>query len=153
MSTKLGFSDISSWLDWFFFNYVFNVTEAKLIAFSFFLFFFWHLTRWYMFWVTPFLMLSSIIWLRWSWPYFSTVKFLLVISKYLGGGFPGGSVVDLGSILWLGRCPGGGHGNPLLYSCLGNPMEQRSLAGYGWWGGKEVDTTEVTEWQPDSEIK
>ena len=40
MSIKLGFSDISLWLDWFFFNYVFNVTEAKLIAFSFFLSFF-----------------------------------------------------------------------------------------------------------------
>ena len=41
-------------------------------------------------------------------------------------GFPGGSdgkestcnVGDLGSIPELGRSPGGGHGNPLQYSCL-----------------------------------
>ena len=30
---------------------------------------------------------------------------------------------DLGSILWSGRCPSGGHGNPLQYSCLENPMD------------------------------
>ena len=31
---------------------------------------------------------------------------------------------DQGSILGSGRCPGGGHGNPLQYSCLGNPMDR-----------------------------
>ena len=30
-----------------------------------------------------------------------------------------------------GRSPGGGQGNPLRYSCLENPMDKRSLAGYG----------------------
>ena len=40
------------------------------------------------------------------------------------------SVVDLGSILGLGRSPGGGHDNPLQYSCLENPHGERSLAGY-----------------------
>jgi len=47
-------------------------------------------------------------------------------------GFPGGSdgkesacnVGDLGSILGLGRSPGGGHGNPLQYSCLENPHDR-----------------------------
>ena len=34
---------------------------------------------------------------------------------------------DLGSIPGLGRSPGGGHGNPLQYSCLENPM------GRGAW--------------------
>ena len=29
-----------------------------------------------------------------------------------------------GSILGLGRYPGGGHGNPLQYSCLENPMDR-----------------------------
>ena len=29
-----------------------------------------------------------------------------------------------GSILGLERSPGGGHVNPLLYSCLGNPMDR-----------------------------
>jgi len=47
-------------------------------------------------------------------------------------GFPGGSdgkesacnVGYLGSIPGLGRSPGGGHGNPLYYSCLKNPMDR-----------------------------
>ena len=38
------------------------------------------------------------------------------------------SAGDLGSIPGLGRSPGGGHGNPLHYSCLENPHGQRSLA-------------------------
>ena len=46
-------------------------------------------------------------------------------------GFPGGSVAKnkpanaggLGSIPGLGRSPGGGHSNPLQYSCLENPMD------------------------------
>ena len=50
-------------------------------------------------------------------------------------GFPGGSAVkksachtgdagDAGSILGLGRFPGGGNANPLQYSCLGNPTDR-----------------------------
>ena len=31
-----------------------------------------------------------------------------------------------GSILGLGRSPGGGHGNPLQYSCLENSMDRRA---------------------------
>ena len=46
--------------------------------------------------------------------------------------FPGGSEVknppanagDVGSIPGSGRSPGGGHGNPLQYSCLENPMDR-----------------------------
>ena len=52
-------------------------------------------------------------------------------------GFPGGSGVknapanggdirDTGSIPGLGRSPGGGHGNPVQYSCLENPMDRGS---------------------------
>ena len=41
--------------------------------------------------------------------------------------------------------PGGGHGNPLWYSCLENPMERMSLAGYSPWGHTESDMTEVTQ--------
>ena len=33
---------------------------------------------------------------------------------------------DLSSIPALGRSPGGGHGNPLQYSCLENPMDRRA---------------------------
>ena len=47
-------------------------------------------------------------------------------------GFPGGSdgkestcnVRDLGSVSGLGRSPGGGHDNPLQYSCLENSMDR-----------------------------
>ena len=46
-------------------------------------------------------------------------------------GFPGGSAVknppanagDMGLIPGLGRFSGEGNGNPLQYSCLGNPMD------------------------------
>ena len=31
---------------------------------------------------------------------------------------------DPGSILGSGRSPGGGHGNPLQYSCLDNPIDR-----------------------------
>ena len=54
------------------------------------------------------------------------------------------NVGDLGSIPGLGRPPGGGHGNPLQYSCLENPHGQRILVGYGSWGRKESDMTEQT---------
>ena len=33
-----------------------------------------------------------------------------------------GDTKDAGSISGLGKSPGGGHGNPLQYSCLENPM-------------------------------
>ena len=47
-------------------------------------------------------------------------------------GFPHGSdgkesacnAGDLGTIPGSGRSPGGGHGNPLQYSCLENPMDR-----------------------------
>ena len=35
---------------------------------------------------------------------------------------------DQGSIPGLGRSPGGGHGNPLQYSCLENPTDRGA-----WW--------------------
>ena len=62
-------------------------------------------------------------------------------------GFPGGSdekqsacnVGGLGSIPGSGRFPGGGHGDPLQYSCLENPMDRGA-----WQGLKEVGTTEVS---------
>ena len=41
---------------------------------------------------------------------------------------------DLGSVLLSGRSPGEGNDNPLQYSCLENPVEPRSLAGYSPWG-------------------
>ena len=41
--------------------------------------------------------------------------------------------------------PGGGHGNPVQYSCLQNPHGQRSLVGYSPWGCKKLDTTKAAE--------
>ena len=52
---------------------------------------------------------------------------------------------DTGSIPGLGRSPGGGHGNPLQYSCLENPIDRGA-----WWAivhihrVAELDMTEVT---------
>ena len=54
----------------------------------------------------------------------------LVFLDFLGGSDgkePSCSVEELGSIPRLGRSPGGGHGNPLQYSCLETPHGQRSL--------------------------
>ena len=39
-----------------------------------------------------------------------------------------GDIRDMGSIPGLGRSPGGGHGNPLQYSCLENPTDREA-----WW--------------------
>ena len=36
---------------------------------------------------------------------------------------------DLGSIPGLGRSPGRGHGDPLQYSCLENPMDREDWTG------------------------
>ena len=35
-----------------------------------------------------------------------------------------GDVRVMGSVCGLGRSPGGGHGNPLQYSCLENPTDR-----------------------------
>jgi len=35
-----------------------------------------------------------------------------------------GDSSDVGSIAGSGRSPGKGNGNPLQYSCLGNPMDR-----------------------------
>ena len=39
-----------------------------------------------------------------------------------------GDIRDVVSVPGLGRPPGGGHGNPLQYSCLENPMDRGA-----WW--------------------
>ena len=54
-----------------------------------------------------------------------------------------GDTRDSDSIPGLGRFPGEGHGNPLKYSCLENPMDR------GTWQATvhrvtKLDTTEVT---------
>ena len=39
-----------------------------------------------------------------------------------------GDIRDERSVPGLGRSPGGGHSNPLQYSCLENPMDRGA-----WW--------------------
>ena len=72
-----------------------------------------------------------------------------VINELVWRGFPGGSdgeesacsAGDAGSVPGSGRSPGEGNGNPLQYSCLGNPMDRGA-----WWAtapgvARELDTT------------
>ena len=54
-----------------------------------------------------------------------------------------GDIKGASSIPWSRRSLGGGHGNPLQYSCLEDSVE-RSLVGYSLKGHKESDTTEAT---------
>ena len=62
---------------------------------------------------------------------FTPVTFYFYISngckglpRWLSGNEPLWKAGDMGSIPGLGRSPGEGNGNPLQYSCLGNPMDR-----------------------------
>ena len=65
-------------------------------------------------------------------------------------GFPGDAVVknlpanagDMGSTPGSGRSPGGGNGNPLQYSYLGNPMDRGAWQDTVHVVAKESGTTE-----------
>ena len=48
---------------------------------------------------------------------------------------------DVGSIPELGRSPGERNGNPLQYSCLGNPMDSRVWQATVLGSQKESDMT------------
>ena len=50
---------------------------------------------------------------------------------------PPANAGDLDLIPGLGRSSGGGHGNPLQYSCLKNPHGRKNLGVYSPWGCKE----------------
>ena len=47
---------------------------------------------------------------------------------------------DIGLIPGSGRSPGGGNGNPLQYSCLGNPMDR------GVWQVKSMGSQKSQTW-------
>ena len=68
-------------------------------------------------------------------------------------GFPGGAsgkepayqcrdIRDAGSTPESGRSPGGGHGKPLQYSCLENPMDRGA-----WWATVYGVTQSWTRWK------
>ena len=71
-----------------------------------------------------------------------------VVDWRIFGGFPGGSdgkesacnAGDPGLIPGLGRSPGGGHGYPLQYSCLENPMAR------GAWRAEVHSVTKNRTW-------
>ena len=50
-----------------------------------------------------------------------------------------GDAEDVGSIPGSGRSLGEGNGNPLQYSCLGNPMDRRA-----WWATVHGDAESWT---------
>ena len=54
-----------------------------------------------------------------------------------------GNIRNVGLIPGSARSPGGGHGNPLQYSCLENPRTE-DLVGCSPQGCREPDMTEAT---------
>ena len=46
---------------------------------------------------------------------------------------------NAGSVAGLGRFPGEGNGNPLQYSCLGNPMDRGAWQAIVLKVAKELD--------------
>ena len=48
----------------------------------------------------------------------------------------------MGLVLELGRSPGVGNGNPLQYSCLGNPIDRGTWLATAHGVTEEWDTTE-----------
>ena len=76
------------------------------------------------------------------------VKAILAHSRYwtlpwwLSGKESAYNAGDLGSIPGLGRSPGGGHGDPLQYSCLENYMDRGAWQATVSGGHKELDTTD-----------
>ena len=79
--------------------------------------------------------------LEWAYVSFLFSKYLEVdfLVVWLSAGVPGGTVLknppvsagntrDTSWILRSRKSPGKGKGNPLQYSCLGNPMDRRA-----WW--------------------
>ena len=55
-----------------------------------------------------------------------------------------GDTRDMGLIPESRGSAGGGHGNPLQYSCMENPMD-RGAGGLQSRGHKELDMTEATD--------
>ena len=75
-------------------------------------------------------------------PNYSWAFQVVIVVKNLAAN--AGDIRDVNSISGLGRAPGGGHDNPLQYSCLENPMDRGD-----WWAtihrvARESDMIEMT---------
>ena len=69
--------------------------------------------------------LCHVLWIQ-SWLLKSGASQVVLVVKNLPAN--AGDIRDPGSIPGLRRSPGGGHGNPLQYSCLETPMDRGA-----WW--------------------
>ena len=78
--------------------------------------------------------------LNWLYPLRGTSQVALVVRNPTASV---GDIRDLSSIPGSGRSPGGGHGNPLQYSHLENPMDRGAWRAMAH-GITELDRTEVT---------
>ena len=76
-------------------------------------------------------------------------RFSFFLSELWISGFPGGSFQagDVGLIPGSGRSSREENGNSLQYTCLLNPMGQRSMAGYSPWDCKGVRHDVATKQQ------
>ena len=85
--------------------------------------------------------------LLWQWVGFRTMQIINRVSQVVivikNPPANAGDIRDVGSIPGSERSPGGGHGNPVQYSCLENQHGQ-SLVGYSPYSHKESDMTKVT---------
>ena len=63
----------------------------------------------------------SLPWFEPQYPYLWASQVALVVKNPPANA---GDIKDTGSTPGSGRSPGGGHGNPCQYSCLGNPMDR-----------------------------
>ena len=54
------------------------------------------------------------------------VLYVILYILYISGKESACNARDTGSIPGLGTPPGGGHSNPLQYSCLENPMDRKA---------------------------
>ena len=85
-------------------------------------------------------------WIKWSRAHVTSFGKLQVLPSGARGKEPDCQcrrLRDVGSVPGLGRSPGGGHGNPLQYSCLENPMDR------GAWRATVHGVTKSRTWLSD----
>ena len=81
------------------------------------------------------------------------------LPRWLSGKEPVCHAGDVGSIPGLGRSPGKGNGNPLQYSCLGNPKDRGAWQVIAHEIPKESDMTQrsnkntFSRWQGSHEAR